>query len=116
LRIRLDQIPLAHLRAAGDVLVLGDLGELLAVAIVERTARQAAALTTTGSLLTEFAARAPRKARDRALPPRRLLCVLTFRFAASAWRADATVLTSTSFRLLGLYPRGRVLIRRPQRS
>src|SRR6266511_2710041 len=73
---RLDQIPLAHLRTAGDVLVLGDLVQLLAIAILERAAGLAAALTASGRLLAELAARALRKPRDRALPPRRLLCLL----------------------------------------
>src|ERR671937_707075 len=41
---RFDQIPLAHLRAAGNVPVLGDLVELLAVAILERMTCAAAAL------------------------------------------------------------------------
>src|SRR5919198_6368019 len=73
---RLDQIPLAHLRAAGDVLVLGDLVQLLAIAILERMPCLAAALTTASRLLAELAARALRKPRDRALAPRRLSCLL----------------------------------------
>src|ERR671934_428896 len=72
---RLDQVPLAHLRPAGDVPVLGDLVQLLTVAILQRTACLATALTTAGSLLSELAARALREARDRALPSRRLLCL-----------------------------------------
>src|SRR5437773_9896555 len=70
---RLDQIPLAHLRAAGDVLVLGDLVQLLAIAILERAAGLAPALTASSRLLAELAARALRKPRDRALPSCRLL-------------------------------------------
>src|SRR5215216_7073743 len=72
---RLDQIPLAHFRAAGDVLVLGDLVQLLAIAIFERAAGLAPALTASSRLLAELATRALRKPRDRALPPRRLLCL-----------------------------------------
>src|SRR5439155_3180749 len=70
---RLDQIPLAHLRAAGDVLVLGELVQLLAIAILERVAGLAAALPASSRLLAELAAGALREPRDRALPPRRLL-------------------------------------------
>src|SRR5919197_709255 len=73
---RFDQIPLAHLRAAGDVPVLGDLVELLAFAILERAAGLAAALAASCRLLAELAARALRKTRDRALPLRRLSCLL----------------------------------------
>src|SRR5919204_1776228 len=99
---RLDQIPLAHLRAAGDVLVLGDLIQLLAVAILERVTCLAAPLTTTGPLLAELAARALRKPRDRALPPCRLPCLLhvSLRSLNLACRSHSTHLHRLALRAL----------------
>src|SRR5919201_3943360 len=73
---RPDQIPLAHLRPPGDVSVLGDLVQLLAIAVFKRATRFSAALTSSGSLLSELATRALRELGDRALPARRLLCLL----------------------------------------
>src|SRR5206468_828871 len=101
---RLDQIPLAHLRAAGDVLVLGDLVQLLAIAILERTAGLAPALTASSRLLAELAARALREPRDRALPPRRLLCLadISHRGLHLARRSHSTHLHR--FALLGPVP------------
>src|SRR5215218_9744907 len=69
----LDQIPLAHLRAAGDVLVLRDLVQLLAVPILQRATGLATALATPSRLLAQLAARALRQPGDRALAFRRLL-------------------------------------------
>src|SRR4029453_3822825 len=66
---RPDQIPLAHLRAARGVFSVGYFVQLLAVALLERMACAAAAPTASRRLLAEFAARALREARDRALPP-----------------------------------------------
>jgi len=49
---RANQIPLPHLRPAADVLLLGDLVELLAITALERVPGFAAALTTLRRLLS----------------------------------------------------------------
>src|SRR5947208_3763403 len=64
---RVDQVPLPHLRAAGDAALLRDLVELLAVAVLELVTGLAAAAAAAGGLLAELAARALRQIRDRAL-------------------------------------------------
>src|SRR5881396_381966 len=101
---RLDQIPLAHFRAAGDVLVLGDLVQLLAIAILERAAGFPPALTASSRLLAELAAGALREPRDRALPPRGLLCLpdISLRGLYLARRSHSTHLHR--FALWDLYP------------
>src|SRR5919204_4831381 len=48
---RLDQVPFAHPRAGGDVSLLGDLVELLAVAVLERVPGAATALPAARRLL-----------------------------------------------------------------
>src|SRR5207247_986773 len=73
---RADQVPLAHLRAAGNVLLLGDLVELLAVSLLERMPRLAAALPSLRGLLAELAAGARGQVRDRPLAPRCALGLL----------------------------------------
>src|SRR5437660_12119743 len=70
---RLDQVPLAHLRAAGDLLRLGDLVELLPVAVLQCLSGLAAPLAAFDSLLDEAAACLLRQMRDRPLPRRRRL-------------------------------------------
>src|SRR5438552_11540767 len=73
---RPDQIPLAHLRAARDALLLRELVELLAVPVLERVARFAAAAAGLLRLLDEAAPRALRQVRDRPLLRRHLLRLL----------------------------------------
>src|SRR5438045_4183515 len=67
---RLDQVPLAHLRAARDVLALRNLVQLLAIAVLERVAGLAAAPAAARRLLPELAARALRQVSDGALTGR----------------------------------------------
>src|SRR5947207_12701385 len=64
---RLDQIPFSHRRPAGDLLFLRQLVELLAVAVLQRVSRLAAAPPAAGGLLPESASRLCRQARDRPL-------------------------------------------------
>src|SRR6266480_1999735 len=89
-----------------DVLVLGDLVQLLAIAILERMAGLAPALTASSRLLAELAARALRQPRDRALPPRRPLCLpgISLRGLYLARRSHSTHLHR--FALWDLYPHG----------
>src|SRR6184192_4015397 len=89
---RVDEIPLAHLRAAGDALLLRDLVELRAVAILERVPRLAAAFPPSLRLLLQAAARTRGKMGDRPLllrgplrlldVPLRRLCLLLRRHAS----------------------------------
>src|SRR5207248_8352179 len=72
----LDQLPLAHLRAARDVAVLRELVQLLAVAILECVPGRAAAAGALASLGLEPAPRALGQMRDRPLRPRGRLRLL----------------------------------------
>src|SRR6266516_1207069 len=73
---RVDQVPLAHLRAAGDAFLLRDLVERLAVAVLQRVTGPAAALAPARSLLAQAAPSGRREVGDRSLPLRRLLRLL----------------------------------------
>src|SRR5581483_2059252 len=73
---RLDQVPLPHLRAAGDVPLLRQLVELLAVAVLERGGGRTAATTPLLRLLDEAPPRPLGHVGDRALPRRRRLRLL----------------------------------------
>src|ERR671930_378763 len=64
---RLDQIPLAHLRTAGDSLLLGDLVQLLTVAVFEGPPCLTATCASARRLLAELASRALRQMGDRPL-------------------------------------------------
>src|SRR5205807_24141 len=65
---RVDQLPLAHFRAARDAGSLGDFIELLAIAALERMPGLAAALASEPGLFLQSAARARGQFCDRALP------------------------------------------------
>src|SRR6266508_5564935 len=73
---RLDEVPLAHLRAALDALLLSELVELLAVPVLQRVTRLTAALPGSRRLLAQPPPRARRQVRDRALALRALLGLL----------------------------------------
>src|SRR5919204_3435004 len=73
---RVDQIPLAHLRAAGDVALHGDLVQLLAIAVLERVPGPTATLPTPRRLLAESAAGRSGQVGDGSLAPRRLARLL----------------------------------------
>src|SRR5207237_699794 len=62
---RADQIPLAHLGAAGNLLLPCEVVELLAVPVLERVPGLAAPLPPPRRLLAELAPRALRQVRDR---------------------------------------------------
>src|SRR5919198_1981075 len=62
---RLDQLPLAHLGAAGNPFLLRELVELLAVPVLEPVTRLAAPGPSARGLLAELAPRARRQVRNR---------------------------------------------------
>src|SRR4051812_46859990 len=73
---RVDELPLAHPRPSPDALLLGDLVELLAIALLQRVACLAAAAAAPSGLFLKPLAGALGKMGDRTFSGRRLLRLL----------------------------------------
>jgi hypothetical protein len=89
---RVDQLPLPHARAAGDVALLRELVQLLPVAVLERVSCFPAAPRALSGFLLEPAPGPRRQMGDRPLPDFAARCAFcTFCFAARTCFPDAIV-------------------------